>query len=249
MYLLKSDLPPTMLVYLNELNLKSQLPAWLMLAKDGTLSRWGGNLDYYGISGLRAGAPAAEQLRFLVGLLPVENEPIELPFVQTDSGIFADIHVFTAFSFDWVLIIDTTSHALEYRRMQQRGNELSLRSYDEARARTQEILADLFTGLEVIALEVRDDGSLKLASGLPEWTARIHPVATSDLTRAALVERFPSLDNFLTDAEEFWKNHQPGRLKSPSWAEPEASGEELYLGASALRLGNNPLLLIGLRHH
>src|SRR5207244_9862733 len=69
-------------------------------------------------------------------------------------------------------------------------------------------LHDALPIFEVIALEIRDDGSLRLVSSLPEWTARIHPIAASELTRAALIERFPSLDNFLTDAEEFWKHHQ-----------------------------------------
>lgn len=244
MYLLKSDLPPTVLVYLNELNLKSQSPAWMMVADDGLLVQWGGHLTYYGISGLQHGAPAAEQLRFLAGMLPVDTEAVELPCVETDSGIYADIHIWTAFGVTWVLLIDTTTHALEYRRMQQRGNELSLLNQRQAQTLTHEFVNELFSGLEVVALESAADGSLHLASEVPEWFARVCPEQVSEISRASLSERFPFLANFLIDAEAFWQAQSSGRLKSGIWIDTDAAGSECQLEASAICLRQTRLLLI-----
>ncbi|HWQ35181.1 MAG TPA: PAS domain S-box protein [Blastocatellia bacterium] len=244
MYLLKSDLPPTVLVYLSELNLKSQSPAWMMLGEDLTLKQYGGNLAYYGIDGLKPGVDAAEQLRFLTGLLPVDDEPVELPCVETDSGIYADIHIWLAFGFTWVLLVDTTTHALEYRRMQQRGNELSLLNQQQARTLTHEFVNELFTGLEVVALEALADGSLNLVSRLPDWFAQIWPEAVAGLSRTSLGERFPFLANFLVDAEEFWQGRKPGRLKSGLWIDLNTAGSECQLEASAICLRQTRLLLI-----
>lgn len=244
MYLLKSDLPPTVLVYLNELNLKSQSPAWLLVSDDGRLTQWGGHLAYYGITGLQHDAPAAEQLRFLAGMLPLDTEAVELPCVETDSGIYADIHLWTAFGVTWVLLIDTTTHALEYRRMQQRGNELSLLNQRQAQTLTHEFVNELFSGLEVVAFESAADGSLHLASEVPEWFARVCPEQVGAPTRASLSERFPFLANFLIDAEAFWQAQSSGRLKSGLWIDTDATGSECQLEASAICLRQTRLLLI-----
>lgn len=243
MYLLKSDLPPTVLVYLNELNLKSQSPAWLMISAAGTLTQWGGHLDYYGISGLQKDAPATTQLRFLEGLLPLGTEAVELPCIETDSGIYADIHVFEAFGCVWTLLVDTTTRALEHRQMQQRGNEMSLRSGQESRARTQEFASRLFTGLEFVVLDYLPDGSLKLCSGIPAWFARICPTPPAELSREALSERFPFLANFLIDADQFYQTHDSGRLRSGVWIEGDSADNEYRLEASAVCLDNTRLLL------
>jgi PAS domain S-box-containing protein len=244
MYLLKSDLPPTVLVYLNELNLKSQSPAWMMLAQDGALAQWGGHLAYYGIEGLNHDLPAAEQLRFLAGMLPVGTEALELPCVETDSGIYADIHVWEAFGCTWVLMIDTTTHALEYRRMQQRGNELSLLNLSQARMLTQEFVNELFTGLDIVAFERLVDGELRMVSAIPKWFARTCPEIGADANRAALLERFPFLANFLVDAEDFWSRSDPGRLKSGIWIDTDTNGNECQFEASAISLHQTRLLLI-----
>lgn len=244
MYLLKSDLPPTVLVFLNELNLRSQSPAWLMITDSGVLSKWGGSLAYYGISNLQSDRSAAEQLRFLAGMLPVETEAVELPCVETDSGIYADIHIWAAFGWTWVLLVDTTTHALEYRRMQQRGNELSLLNLRQEKQLTHEFINELFSGLEVMALEITAEHDLHPASRFPDWFVQLFPQSVTQLNRATLSERFPFLANFLIDAEAFWQEQRSGKLDSGHWIETDESGAECQLEASAISVHQTRLLLL-----
>lgn len=244
MYLLKSDLPPTVLVYLNELNLKSQSPAWMMISADGTLSQWGGHLDYYGISGLQRDLPATAQLPFLEGLLPLDAEAVELPCLETESGVYADIHVFAAFGCVWTLLIDTTTKALEHRQLQQRGNEMSLRSSRETQSHTQEFVSRLYAGLELVALDHLPDGSLKLCSEIPAWFAQICQIAPTELNRKSLSERFPFLANFLIDADNFFQKNATGRLKSGVWIENVTADNEYRLEASAVCFDKTRLLLL-----
>ncbi|MFN0122982.1 MAG: two-component system sensor histidine kinase NtrB [Blastocatellia bacterium] len=129
MHLLKSDLPPTVLVYLSEMSHRSMSPAWLMIDPDGTLAQCGGALAHYGLAGLRTGQPAAEQVSFLTGQTPAGGVPVELPRVLLQEGVFADIHIFTGFGFTWTLLTDTTASALEAGQYQQRSNELLLKQY------------------------------------------------------------------------------------------------------------------------
>ena len=55
---------------------------------------------------------------------------------------------------------------------------------------------------------------------------------------------FHFLENFLIDAEEFWRTKQPGPFKSGSWVERDDEGDSYQFEASALRVGKQKLLLI-----
>ena len=60
----------------------------------------------------------------------------------------------------------------------------------------------------------------------------------------ALAEKSPFLENFLTEAVNFWSAAQPGSLDSGAWVEKSSSGAEIPLQATALLLENRPILAI-----
>ena len=60
----------------------------------------------------------------------------------------------------------------------------------------------------------------------------------------ALAEKSPFLENFLTEAVNFWSSAQPGSLDSGAWVEKSSSGAEIPLQATALLLENRPILAI-----
>jgi signal transduction histidine kinase len=105
-------------------------------------------------------------------------------------------------------------------------------------------LSALCAKLDTVVLELPGDGSIQMCSAAADWFQRLDPELESGQTVANLGERFPFLDNFIIDAEEFWNSNSDGRLKSGPWAEATPSGEDLHLEASAICLGSRRVLLI-----
>lgn len=120
------DLPIPVRDYINTLIVESRSPAYLLVAKDGRLSNWGGKCSVYGITNLKQGESIAEQVFFLEGLVPLDEAAIFLPCIKTKDGIFADVHLFSGDEGDWVLLLDATLEEKHRSVMQQKGNDLSL---------------------------------------------------------------------------------------------------------------------------
>src|SRR5687767_13752963 len=121
-----SDLPAVVSEFLDNLFITDTQPAYLLVDESGILTSWGGRLENYGVRNLRAGEPINEQVYFLEGLLPLEQEQLLLPCMQTDSGRPADLHLFSTPEGDCVLLLDASTKEEQQRVMQQKGNELSL---------------------------------------------------------------------------------------------------------------------------
>lgn len=118
--------PAPVLDYLNHLASEQREPAYLLVNDQEQLIAWGGRIDRYGISNLREGVPVGDQVFFLEGLFPLNNDKLILPCMQTDSGRPADIHLFSTRKGDCALLLDATMQEMQQRLMQQKGNELSL---------------------------------------------------------------------------------------------------------------------------
>jgi signal transduction histidine kinase len=106
------------------------------------------------------------------------------------------------------------------------------------------VLAELFAVLETVVLERLSEGSFRVLGNLPDWFACLCPEATTKQDGLELGEQFPFLDNFLIEAEDFWRERRAGRLKSGAWNETDSSGQEHHLEASAICLGTAKVLLI-----
>ncbi len=59
-----------------------------------------------------------------------------------------------------------------------------------------------------------------------------------------MVENFPFLESFFEDADVIWAGHLPGSLRSGLWVEDDLGGKEVALQATALRHGDEALLLL-----
>lgn len=127
-------LPDTVSNYIYELTIEARSPAYLLVMKDGRLSRWGGKLSLYGFTNLQPGEYVARQILFLTGLLPLNGLPIILPCVEMESGISADVHIFSTDEGDWVLLLDATLYESQRSLVQQKSNDLSLIRNKQARS-------------------------------------------------------------------------------------------------------------------
>lgn len=131
-------LPDTVLNFLHTFTLESRSPAYLLVMKDGRLASWGGNLTLYGLTNLQQGEYVEQQILFLTGILPLNGLSINLPFVEMESGISADVHIFSANEGDWVILLDATLFETQRSLVQQKGNDLSLLRNKQARILNQQ---------------------------------------------------------------------------------------------------------------
>jgi class 3 adenylate cyclase len=138
-------LPQVVSAYLLPLVLRSRHPAFLRTDAEGLIVEQGGALAHYGFSAAQVGLPASAQIGLLAGLLPHVGEPLHLAAVHTESGACADLHIFSDGDDTWVVLLDTRSEHDQKQAMQQKGNELSLRS------ERQGLVLDAYLGKSVAA--------------------------------------------------------------------------------------------------
>src|SRR5215469_788554 len=92
--------------------------------------------------------------------------------------------------------------------------------------------------------EYLGDGLFRPIGKFPDWLERIWG---TDAARAGMVrlgELSPFLENFLFDAEEFWKSKAHSTLKSGNWTETGANGGATPLEAAALRIDSRRILMV-----
>lgn len=110
---------------------------------------------------------------------------------------------------------------------------------------SESITTDLFATLDTVVMEQLNDGSFIVIGTVPEWFRQFYPV-NSERYGLTPGEKFPFLENFIIDAENFWQRNEAEPLKSGLWVEADISGKEFYLEASAVKLKNKRILLISL---
>jgi hypothetical protein len=103
---------------------------------------------------------------------------------------------------------------------------------------------ELLAALEVAVLEEQSTGVLRLIGPVPVWFKRFRPDASSAPESIHDALGSPFLENFLIDADDFWKHRGPGRLRSGLWTETGAAGTEFQLEASAVCVGSRRILLL-----
>ena len=106
------------------------------------------------------------------------------------------------------------------------------------------ILATVLARLDCVVLDCPGDNSFRFVGPVPDWVTRLYPDALASREGQRPQDRFPFLENFLIDAEEFWRTKQPGPLRSGSWVEYDENGESYQLEAAVLRIDKYKLLLI-----
>lgn len=96
---------------------------------------------------------------------------------------------------------------------------------------------------EGIALfEFRDDGVFVPLIPVSAWCKSVWPIKRGKPIR--LGDSSPFLENFMTEAEEFWASKSLGSVNSGNWIERDPSGNETPLEAFAFRLVGKRVLLI-----
>jgi len=108
------------------------------------------------------------------------------------------------------------------------------------------IPAELLATLDVVVMEHLNDSFFRMIGTISSWFMHFYPDVASERDGLLPGKKFPFLENFLIDAENFWLGSEAGTLKSGIWSEVDLLGNECHLEASAVRLQNKRILLISL---
>ncbi len=102
-------------------------------------------------------------------------------------------------------------------------------------------LRELFAALQFGVFERVAQGRFRMQTQPPDWLSRLVPDLVRDF---APDSRFPFLESFLLEAEDFWRFKRGHVLRSGPWVETTPSGCDINLEASALCMGAREVLLI-----
>src|SRR5262245_19060834 len=119
-----SDLPAPVYDYVHAHLLATRAPAYLLVQKDGRLEAWGGDLARYGLVGLQQGIEVESQVHVLAGLLSRKDVPLCLPCIETPSGRFVDLHLFSTAAGMGGLFLDDTGEVIERSLFEVNANRI-----------------------------------------------------------------------------------------------------------------------------
>ena len=108
-----------------------------------------------------------------------------------------------------------------------------------------EIIVDLVAALDLVILERLEGGVLSRIGGTspPAWFAgNLHGVHPQKAV--TLLEAFPVLDAFVSDAEVFWEREGDGRLEAEPSVMTLSSGDHLALATVAIKMNGRKFLLL-----
>jgi signal transduction histidine kinase/DNA-binding NarL/FixJ family response regulator/HPt (histidine-containing phosphotransfer) domain-containing protein len=106
------------------------------------------------------------------------------------------------------------------------------------------IFESFLAGQGYALFEYVADGDFRLLGEWPDWCATIWGAQPNRDQLIGLADKSPFLENFLVDAQEFWRAHSPGSVHSGNWIERGMDGEEIPLEASARSLDGKRILLV-----
>ncbi len=107
-----------------------------------------------------------------------------------------------------------------------------------------EPLSSVLRQLGYVVLTHNGGGIFSLLSDAPGWFAQLFPAIRSGGKDGSIAEVSPFLDNFLLDAEAYWKAGKPGVCESGTWIEKMKSGKDISLQAKALHSGGKEILTL-----
>lgn len=108
----------------------------------------------------------------------------------------------------------------------------------------ESLTIDLFAALNILVLERLEEDLFKVVGRLPDWFFEFCTDETLDAEIVKPGKKFLFVENFLIDAENFWRKTESGSIKSGPWTESDSSDNEHHLEASAISLGARKVLLI-----
>jgi signal transduction histidine kinase len=220
---------------------------YILTDADGRVLGWGGALQRLGIPRLEKERLISDQLLFTEGLLPTQVPSLYLPMVKIDSTRSLDVHLFRTEQGHGLFLVDVTKHEYAIAQWQQKANELALMQARrvQAAAQTADSAGELCHALDIAAMKCNADGTFVLLGPAPRWLERFFQDAVPGRSlRLTPESTFSFLENFLDDAQAFWRQDRVGCIRSGLWIESAGSGKEHFYEAIAVTTAHDRMLLI-----
>src|SRR5271167_295495 len=109
---------------------------------------------------------------------------------------------------------------------------------------TKNLAAAILQSQGYALFEYMNDGLFLPLGQPPSWWIEICDKNESPTESVRLAERFPFIESFLIEAQEFWLSKAQGCVRSGIWIEGGKDRRQMPLECSALSLGERRLLLI-----
>jgi signal transduction histidine kinase/DNA-binding NarL/FixJ family response regulator/HPt (histidine-containing phosphotransfer) domain-containing protein len=106
------------------------------------------------------------------------------------------------------------------------------------------IFESFLAGQGYALFEYLGDGDFRVLGEWPDWCLNIWGAQPNSDQPIGLADKSPFLENFLVDAEEFWRARLPGSANSGNWIERGADDREIPLEATARSLAGKRILLL-----
>lgn len=135
--------PPVVRETVIGLLLADRALAYLEVEPSGELVSMGGETTLFGIDAIRPGERIEECVDCLAGVIDPDVLPIDLPFMETPSGVTADVHLFAREGRVWIVFLDAREKETKQQGVQQIVNVMSLKQHRQAK------ILDQYLGKEV----------------------------------------------------------------------------------------------------
>jgi signal transduction histidine kinase/CheY-like chemotaxis protein len=107
-----------------------------------------------------------------------------------------------------------------------------------------DVLENALTEMGFALLDYRGNGEFLAIAKLPAWFSEIWASAGDSPHPIPLSQLSPFVENFLLDAEAFWKSPDGAGCQSETWVEKAPAGREIPLQARALLLKEKRILAL-----
>ncbi len=97
-----------------------------------------------------------------------------------------------------------------------------------------DVWTEVVASLDMVVMECLANGRFGVMGKLPDWFRQLYPTVAAYPDDVPVRTMSPFLENFLVDAEGFWRRCEPGRLASGPWSESDADGAAGALEACAV---------------
>ena len=108
----------------------------------------------------------------------------------------------------------------------------------------ESIKPDIMAALEIAAMKRLEDGAFVLIGAAPRWLIEFMPQSIVEGAHLRPQDTFLFLEQFIDEAEAFWESKEADPLRSGAWSESYAAGKQYHLEASALKAGEDKVLVI-----
>ena len=187
------------------------------------------------------GKPIHDYVPALFSMVPPLISPMVLNNIQTNTNIYADIHIVEAIDNEyWVFFVDQSNQVEGIRDILQKMNEEKFQKESNIKLSS---VPDIYDVFEDLILSIKDSETAKITSKIPQWFSHLNQNYYSGST-IKFTDVFPYLEVFIFEATDFWENNQAQKLESGIWTESLSNGKEIALTAFAICNNDQKYLLI-----